>query len=254
MPATDPKRLLYLIDGSSYVFRAYHAIPHLSNRRGEPTNATYGFVTMLLKTLREGAPTHVVVAFDTKAPTFRHQRYPEYKANRESPPDDLKVQIPRIHEVVEAMNLPVVMEPGWEADDLISTLALKGLAEGFEVVLVTGDKDFMQIIRPGIRMYDGMRDRWIGEDEVRKKFGVGPKKVIEAQALIGDSSDNVPGVRGIGEKTAGPLVEKYGTLENLYDHLDELTAGQRKKLEANRDMAFLSRELVTIRTDAPGAA
>lgn len=251
MAQTDSQPVLYLIDGSSYVFRAYHALPHLSTRTGEPTNAVLGFVNMLLKTLRDGAPTHVAVAFDTKAPTFRHERFPEYKANRVSPPEDLRPQIPRIHEIVEAMNLPLVELPGWEADDLIGTLAERAAERGWRVVMVTGDKDFMQLVRPGIRMYDGMRDRWFDDAEVEEKFGVGPSRVIDVLALTGDTSDNVPGVRGIGEKTAGPLISTHGSLEALYEHLDEVKGAAKKKLEAGRDQAFLSKELVTIRCDAP---
>jgi DNA polymerase I len=251
--APGPSRpRLYRIDGSSYVFRAYHALPPLSTRKGEPTGAVYGFTNMLLKTLREGDPTHVAVAFDTKAPTFRHQMYDAYKANRTEPPDDLKPQFGRIREVVEAFNLPVLRKEGWEADDLMGTLAVKARAEGYDVVLVTGDKDFMQLVGPGIRMYDGMRDRWIDEAQVQEKFGVTPALVPDALALIGDSSDNVPGVRGIGEKTAGPLITRFGSLEALLDSLDQISAkGQKKKLEEGQDSARLSKRLVTIDLEAP---
>ncbi len=243
---------LYLIDGSSYVFRAYYALPSLSTRSGEPTGAVYGFTKMLLKTIRDSGVSHAAVAFDTPEPTFRHEMYERYKANRVEPPEELKPQFKRIRDIVEALNLPVLRMPGYEADDLMGTLAIKARDRGFEVVLVTGDKDFMQLVGPGIRIYDGMRDRWFDEPDVIERFGVGPRLVPDAMALIGDTSDNVPGVRGIGEKTAGPLVARFGSLEDLLDRMDEIESkAQRKKLTEGRDSAKLSKRLVTIDRHAP---
>ncbi|MDF1562648.1 MAG: DNA polymerase I [Deltaproteobacteria bacterium] len=244
--------VLYLVDGSSYVFRAYHAMPHLSNRRGEATGAVLGFYKMLTKTLRESNPTHVGVAFDTKGPTFRHERYDQYKANREAMPEDLRAQIPRIREVVEALELPILELPGWEADDVLGTLAVQALEEGAEVVLVSGDKDFLQLLPRGLKIWDGMFARWLDEETSLKKLGVKPELAIEAMALIGDASDNVPGVKGIGPKTAGKLLEDFGSLAGIYEHLDEIKSkSQRQKLEEGRAEAELSRELVTIDLAAP---
>ncbi len=246
------RQRLYLIDGSSYIFRAYHALPALSNRQGEPTGAIYGFATMLLKTLREGEATHMAVAFDSPEPTFRHKLFDAYKANRVEPPEDLKPQFQRIFELVEALNIPILRRPGWEADDLMGALAVRARTEGFEIVLVTGDKDFMQLVGPGIRMYDGMRDRWIDEEQVVERFGVPPSLVPDALALIGDASDNVPGVRGIGPKTAGPLIVRFGSVEALLDNLDSISSeSQRRKLEEGRQAALLSKRLVTIDLGAP---
>ncbi|RMG18885.1 MAG: DNA polymerase I [Deltaproteobacteria bacterium] len=243
---------LFLIDGSSYLYRAYFALPHLSNRKGEPTGAILGFVNMLQKVLREGKPTHAAVVFDAPGPTFRHALDAFYKANRPPMPEDLAQQVEGIHAVVRAMNLPLLMEEGWEADDIIGTLALEAVEKGYEVVIVTGDKDFLQLLRPGLTIYDGMHDRWLDEATARKKFGVPPAQVIDAMALIGDSSDNVPGVKGIGPKTAASLLERFGTLDALLERTGEISSpATRRKIEAGRDDALRSRELVRIATDVP---
>jgi len=194
---------LFLIDGSGLIFRAYYAIRHLNNSQGHPTNATYGFVTMLNKVMREHAPTHLAVAFDSKEKTFRHEIYEQYKANRPAPPEDLVPQFGDIHKVVEAMNIPMLLMPGYEADDIIGTMAKKGVEAGFdEVVVVTSDKDLCQVVGEKVRLLDTKKDEWTDVARVRERFGAGPERVTDFLALCGDSSDNIPGAPGVGEKTA----------------------------------------------------
>ena len=246
----QPKRL-YLIDGSSYIYRAYYAIRHLSNSKGFPTNAVYGFTQMLLKAARDEAPDYLAVVFDHKGLTFRKILYPEYKANRAAMPDDLVPQIPVIKEVVAALRLPVLELEGFEADDLIATLAKRFAHAGLEVTVVTGDKDLMQIVSPHIRLLDTMKDKISGLAEVAERFGGGPECVVEVQALAGDSSDNVPGVPGIGEKTAVELIRQFGTVENLLAHTDQLKGKRRENLETFAEQARLSRQLVTLVDNVP---
>lgn len=245
-----PERM-YLIDASAFAYRAFFAIPRLSNSKGIPTNAVYGFARMLLKLLRDHDPTHIAVIFDAPGKTFRDDMYADYKATRQATPDDLVSQIPLMHELVEAFNLTLIVQPGVEADDVMGTLARQAAERGIEAVLVTGDKDMLQLISDRVKVFDpgkGDQGVWLTEADVRERFGVGPEHVIDALGLIGDTSDNVPGVRGIGPKTAKTLLEKYKTLDNLYAHLDELSGKQRERLEENRDLAFLSRKLATIDT------
>lgn len=240
------KKRLFLIDGSSYIYRAFFALPHMSNSRGMPTNAAYGFTTMLQKVVREYSPDLIAVTFDAKGPTFRHEMYVDYKANRPAMPDNLQPQIPYIHRIVEAFNMPCLMEGGVEADDIIGTLAVKGEAKGYEVVIVTGDKDMMQLVTPSVSMLDTMKDKTTGPDEVVERFGVGPEHVIDVMGLMGDSADNIPGVPGVGEKTAVKLLSEYSTLEKLYEAIDSIKGKLKEKLETNKDTAFLSRQLATI--------
>ncbi|MFQ5895022.1 MAG: DNA polymerase I [Nitrospinota bacterium] len=244
---------LFLIDGSSYIFRAYYAIRQpLSTSKGLSTAAVFGFANMLLKVLREKTPRFLAIAFDRREPTLRHQRYPEYKANRAATPEDLAEQLPYIHRLVDAMQIPRLSEPGYEADDLMGTLARKARQRGFEVILVAGDKDLMQLVAEGVLMWDPMKDLVIDAGEVEKKFGVPPGKVVEVQALMGDSTDNIPGVPGIGEKSASQLIQQYGSLENLLAHASEISRPrQREALLQHADLARLSRELCTLITDAP---
>ncbi|HEY7746172.1 MAG TPA: DNA polymerase I [Desulfuromonadales bacterium] len=246
---TDQPKRLFLIDGSSYIYRAYFAIRHLSNSKGLATNAVYGFVNMLLKVAREHRPDHLAVVFDARGPTFRKEIYPDYKANRAHMPDDLVPQVPIIKEVVCAFNMPAIEQEGFEADDIIATLAKKFAAEGMEVTVVTGDKDLMQIVSDRIRLLDTMKDKVSGLEEVAERFGGGPEKVIEVQALAGDSSDNVPGVPGIGEKTAVKLIQEFGTVENLLDNLDQVKGKVQEKLREFGDQARLSKKLVTLVDD-----
>jgi DNA polymerase-1 len=249
MSAT-PQRL-FLIDGSGYIYRAYFAIRHLSNSKGVATNAVYGFVNMLLKVVREQQPDHLAVVFDSKGPTFRHQLYPPYKANRAAMPEDLVPQVPLIKELVRAFNMPAIELPGFEADDIIATLAKRFAAEGLDVTVVTGDKDLMQVVAERIRLLDTMKDKVSGLEEVAARFGGTPEQVIEVQALSGDSSDNVPGVPGIGEKTAVELIREFGSVDNLLANLDRVKGKRRENLATHAEQARLSKQLVTLRDDVP---
>ena len=239
---------LYLIDGSSYIFRAYFGIRQfLSTSTGFPTNALYGFIHMLQKVVKDEKPDYLAVAFDSKEKTFRHKMYEDYKANRDAPPEDLGKQFPYFEPLVQAYNIHSVRVPGYEADDIIGTLAKKGAEEGFKVVIVSGDKDMMQLIGPNIYMLDTMKNKWFGVDEVEEKFGVTPDKVVDVMGLMGDSSDHIPGVRGVGPKTASELIRKFGSMYELYERIDEVDKAKLKeKLVKDREMALLSRDLVTI--------
>ena len=247
-----PEKTIYLIDGSSYIYRAYHAVRHLSTTQGLPTNATFGFTNMLLKLLSDRKPERMAMAFDAKGPTFRHKIYEAYKANRPPMPEDLAVQIPYIKHVVEGMNIPSLELSGYEADDIIGTLARAVQEKGFHVVMVTGDKDFKQLVSPGISIWDPMKDRTIDYAGLKKDFGLEPSQWVDVMGLSGDTSDNIPGVPGIGEKTAIELVKTFGSVEAIFKNLDKVT---RKKLRENltnfREQAMLSRQLVTINTEVP---
>jgi DNA polymerase-1 len=252
---------LTLIDGSGFIFRAYHAIPHLSTTKGVPTNAVYGFTNMLLKALREHAPTHVALVFDAGRKSFRNDLDPSYKANRTEAPDDLAVQFPLVRDVARVLNVPVVEEPGVEADDVIATLAVRARAEGWEVVVVTGDKDFAQLVDEKLSLYDPMaeasgRGGWTGPAEVEKKLGVAPAQVVEYQTILGDKIDNVPGIPGVGEVTAAALVRHFGTVEAMLARPEEIPAAVarggeklREKLVANTERLRLNRRLVELKRD-----
>ncbi|MBI2987042.1 MAG: hypothetical protein HYY45_09770 [Deltaproteobacteria bacterium] len=249
---------VYLLDGSSYIFRAFFALPPLSNPSGLPTNAIYGFTNMTLKFLKSYRPGYLAVVLDAGRKTFRNQIYQEYKSNRPEAPRDLIPQFPYIRTVLGAINVAVVEREGYEADDLIATLSKQFSAQGIQVVIVSGDKDLMQLVGNGIKLLDTGKDKWIGLDGVKEKFGVEPEKVVEVMGLMGDSSDNIPGVKGIGEKTAIALIQRYHSLENLFAHLDDLEQSGlkgieriRKALVAGKEAAFLSRLLATVKTDVP---
>ncbi|MGB5985086.1 MAG: 5'-3' exonuclease H3TH domain-containing protein, partial [Desulfobacterales bacterium] len=247
-----PPAPLYLIDGSAYIFRAYHAIRGLSNSSGLPTNAVFGFTRMVIKLLEERQPQYVGMFFDAKGPTFRHTQYPDYKANRPPMAEDLVLQLPLIKRVTEAFRLPLFETAGWEADDLIATLAHAADAEGHEVIMVTGDKDFMQLVTPRVTIWDPMKDLVIDEAYVREQFGVAPAQMVDVQGLAGDSADNVPGVPGIGMKTAAKLMAQFGSMIGLYEQVEGIRAKKQKENLINfKDQAWLSRDLVTIRSDAP---
>ena len=254
----SPTERLFLLDGMALAYRAYFSFISrpLINSKGENTSAIYGFVTALMKILDEEKPEHIAVVFDTKEPTFRHRLFPEYKATRQKMPEDMAAQMDRLKEVVRAFNTPLLELPGFEADDIIGTLARRAEKEGVLTMMVTGDKDFMQLISPMIKMYkpgkSGGEPELVEEPGVREKFGVTPDRVTDVLALTGDTSDNVPGVPGVGEKTAIPLIQKYGTLEELYAHVGEIAQkGLREKLTTHREKAFLSKHLVTIDTAVP---
>lgn len=249
------KERLFLIDGMAYAFRAYFAIrTSLTDGEGNPTNALYGFTRVLLKLIRDHEPSHLAVVFDAPGKNFRDDLYKDYKATRRETPPDLKVQFPMMHDLVRALNIPLLVVPGVEADDVIGTLARRSHEGGMDAVIVTGDKDLQQMVSPGITVYDpskGDGGVWYDAAAVRERFGTEPAHVVDALALIGDSADNVPGVKGIGDKTAKTLMEKYGSLEGLYEHIDELKGKQKENLIADREQAFFSRELVKIKTDVP---
>jgi len=253
MPTTEPSRkTLYLIDGSAYIYRAFFALPALNNSRGLQTNAILGFTTMLLKILRERKPDGLVVAFDEKGPTLRHTEFKAYKAQRPPMPEGMSAQIPYIHRVVDTLNIPSVRQAGYEADDLIGTLAHQAEQAGFDVVIVTGDKDMFQLLTPHVRIYDPVKDKWLGEMECRERFGVEPARVVEIMGLMGDATDNIPGVKGIGEKTAMKLIAQFGTIEELLHRVEEVTPPRIKALLIEQaDNARLSRRLATIQLDSP---
>ncbi len=246
----NPPRL-YLIDGSSYIFRAFYGIKQfLSNSKGLPTNAIYGFASMLLKILREEQPEYIAIIFDPKGKTFRHEMYKEYKANRKETPDDLKPQIPYIINLAEVFNIVSMQQEGFEADDLIGTISKKAEKKGFDVTIVSGDKDMMQLISPKIKMLDTMKNKTFGEKEVKEKFGVEPERVTEVMGLMGDSSDNIPGVPGIGPKTATTLIQNFGDIENLLKNLEQIKKKSLKnKLLEYTEQARLSKKLCTIDTN-----
>ncbi len=242
---------LFLIDGSSYLFRAFYAIRHLSNSKGLPTNATFGFTQMLLKVLKEHRPDYLAVIFDSKAPTFRSEVYKEYKANRPAMPEGLTLQIPYIKKIIEGYRIALLEMDGYEADDLIGTVA-KRLESEVDVVIITGDKDILQLVSDRIQVYDTMKEKRLGVDEVIQRFGVSPEQVVEVMGLSGDAIDNIPGVPGIGEKTAIQLIKNYGSIENLLTHVEEIPQKKLKEnLKTHGDLARLSRQLATIHTDVP---
>ncbi len=243
------KPILYLIDGSSYIFRAYYAIRHLSNSKGIPTNAVYGFTAMLFKFLKDYEPTHLGIVFDSKGKTFRDDIYPLYKANRSAPPEDLAQQFSMIFEMVDAFNIPQVQLEGFEADDLMGTISKNVEKENANVVLVTGDKDFCQLVSDKVTLLDTMKNKITGIPEVKEKYGVAPERVIDVFALAGDAVDNIPGVKGIGEKTAVSLISKFGSLDELFNNLDDVSKRQKVLIEEKKEDAVLSKELVTIKTD-----
>ena len=244
------RKTFYLVDGSSYIFRAFFGVRQLSTSKGFPTNALYGFINMLQKVIREEKPDYLVVAFDSPDKTFRHKIYPDYKANREAPPEELAKQFPYFEPLVQAYGLSSVRRPGFEADDIIGTLAKKGIQEGLEVVIVSGDKDMMQLISPNVYMLDTMKNKKFMDKEVVEKFGVQADKVVEVMGLMGDSSDHVPGVAGIGPKIAAELIQKFGSIESLYKRINEVEKKKvKEKLEHDKENAFMSRELVSIDTE-----
>ncbi len=244
---------VFLIDGSGFIFRAYYAIKaEMTRPDGTPTNAVFGFTKMLMKLVDDTDADHIAVIFDRARKTFRNDIYADYKANRGEPPEDLIPQFPLVREATKALNVQAVDMEGYEADDLIATYAKHAIEAGADVTIVSSDKDLMQLVRPGVVMWDAMKEKMIGPDEVMEKFGVGPEKVIEVQALAGDSSDNVPGVSGIGIKTAAQLINQYGDMETLLSRAHEIKQPKRRQnLMDEADLARLSKKLVTLLDDVP---
>jgi len=257
MVKTKTPLRLYLVDGSSYIFRAYHALPPLTRKSdGFPVGAVSGFSNMLYKLLAdikdEHDPTHLAVIFDYSAKTFRNDIYPAYKANRPEPPEDLRPQFPLVRDATRAFNVPCIELEGYEADDLIATYARQAEAAGGEAVIISSDKDLMQLVTDKVTMFDTMKNKRIAREQVIEKFGLGPEHVVDIQALAGDSTDNVPGVPGVGVKTAAQLIEEYGDLETLLERADEIKQKKRREnLIAFAEQARISKELVRLKTDAP---
>ncbi len=242
---------LYLVDASSYIYRAYYAVRHLTSPAGHPTNAIYGFIQMLLKLLKDHQPQHLAMVFDAGRVTFRTEIYPDYKANRAAMPDDLRMQMGPIRDVVRAFNISSLELEGFEADDIIGGLARRFAEQGGRVVVVTGDKDLMQIVSDRITLLDTMKDKQSGIAEVFERFGVGPELVADILGLAGDASDNIPGVPGIGEKTATKLIQEFGSLDQLLDRAGEVKGKNGEKLREFREQALLSRRLATIEYNVP---
>ena len=246
-------KTIYLVDASTFIHRSYHAIRNLSTRDGRPTNAVFGFVATLTKLLREKSPEYLLVAYDAKGPTFRKDLYPDYKANRPPMPEDLVAQQEPIREIVAALGLKSKEVEGLEADDIVATMTARARARDFDVVIVSSDKDYYQLLGPTVSMYDPnpKRESAMTLESLREKFGLTPHGFLEAQGLMGDSSDNIPGVPGVGEKTAVKLVQEFENLEKLYKNLDKVPRPKlRAGLEEHRDQAFLSRDLAKLKTDA----
>ncbi len=246
------EKTVYLVDGSSFIHRAYHAIRGLANSKGFPTNAVLGFSRMILKLLQDKRPAHLAVALDAKGPTFRHTLYPQYKANRPPMPEDLAAQIPVMKRILGSLNLKLVEMEGFEADDLMGTLARICEERGFRVVMVTGDKDFRQLVTANASLWDPMKDVVTDPGSLREATGLEPRQFVDVMGLAGDSSDNVPGVRGVGEKTAVELVRRFGSLEKVLEHTPEIRKPKlRASLESSRAEAELSKRLVTIDCHVP---
>jgi len=243
------KPTLFLIDGSNNVYRSYFAIRGLTNSSGLATNAVYGFTQTLKKLLNDHNPDHIAVAFDVGRAKQRHEAFADYKKDRRPMPDDLAIQLPFVNEVLEGFHIPVLGVEDWEADDLLGSLACLARDRGFDVVIATSDKDFFQLVGDGIRLYHTGREVLYDAKGVEEAFGLPPEKVVDVMAIWGDAIDNIPGVPGIGEKGSKSLIQQFGSLEGVYEHLDDLKPAQRKKLEEHRDKAFMSRDLARIKCD-----
>lgn len=255
MPTKTP---VILVDGSSYLYRAFHALPPLTNSKGKPTGAVKGVINMMRRLQKDYPQSTLVVVFDAKGKTFRDDIYPEYKANRPSMPDDLRLQIEPIHQIIQAMGLPMLVIDGVEADDVIGTLALEATAAEQPVIISTGDKDIAQMVNEHITLVNTMTNTLMDREGVIEKFGIPPELIIDYLALLGDKSDNIPGVPGVGEKTALGLLQGIGGLDDIYGRLDEIATldfrGAKNlapKLEEHRELAYLSYTLATIKTDVP---
>ncbi len=242
----------YLIDGNSYVYRAYYAIKSLSTSQGIPTNAIYGFTNMLIKIIREKRPDNLIISFDSPVPTERHKIFEEYKAQRPETPEDLVEQLPHIRKIISSFKIAVFEVPGYEADDVLGTIAREAADKGIDVFIVTGDKDMLQLVDERIKVYDPMKDRILDEEFVRKRYGVEPKKITDFMALTGDPVDNIPGIKGVGEKTAKELLSEFDTLEDLLSHPERIRRQKLRSLVSeNADIARLSKRLATLDTSVP---
>jgi len=251
-PSHLPIHHVVLVDASGFIFRAFHGIQILTRPDGTPVNAVYGYITMLMKLLDDMKPDHIAIIFDSARKTFRNDIAPSYKANRSEPPDELVPQFALVREATQAFNLDCIELNGFEADDLIATYTKEALNEGAEVTIVSSDKDLMQLVSDRVTMFDSFKNKRIGPEQVQDKFGVYPEKVVDVQSLAGDSTDNVPGVPGIGIKIAAQLIQEYGDLDTLLARASEIKQNKRREnLIEHADKARLSRELVRLRDDVP---
>jgi DNA polymerase-1 len=246
-------KTLLAVDGMAFVYRAYYAIPPMSNRSGLHTNAVFGFARILQKMLAEVDPEYVVVAFDTKEPTFRHEQYKEYKAHRPPMPDDLVEQLPWIKEYVKTLNIACLEYPGYEADDVLATLAVQATGRGIHTLIATGDKDLCQLVNASIGILQaGFNSHDVYDAEaVVSRFGVRPDQIVDYLSLVGDSADNIPGVAGVGPKTAARLLQQYETLDNVFDHVGEMKGRLRERLELGRETVIRYKNLLKISIDVP---
>lgn len=246
---------LLLIDGNAILHRAYHAYPEFTDKEGNPTNAIYGFFAMLLKLLDDVKPEYLAICFDRGAPTFRMNMYAGYHENRPQMKDDLASQVPRLHEAIDKVGIPHFGIDGYEADDLLGTLSVLATKEGLETIIVTGDRDLLQLVNEKVKILMPLvgitKTMLFDEDRVEEKYGVRPDQFIDYKALVGDQSDNYPGVTGIGPKTAAHLLQKFGTLEGLYRHLGEVPPQIGEKLAVDAEQAALAKQLATIHLEAP---
>lgn len=252
------KKKFVIIDAMALAYKAYFAFISrpLSNSKGEPTSAVYGFITQVFKIIEDTKPDYLAIAFDSKEKTFRHERYDKYKSSRQEMPEDMVPQLGRIKEVVEAFRFPLYILPGYEADDLIGTAVRRAEAEGMESFAVTPDKDYVQLVTENIKLVKPGRSTddivVIDKEKVIEIYGFEPKFMVDYLALVGDASDDIPGVAGIGPKTATPLIQSFGTIEDIYEHIEEIEKpAVKKKLLENKENAFLSKELATIVRDVP---
>ena len=255
---TGPPPRLFLIDGSSYIYRAFFALPPAANSAGFPTNATYGFITFMMKLLKRHRPEYLAVVLDAGHQTFRHQMFVDYKSNRRQAPANLVLQLPHIRRVLDALNVVALELEHYEADDLIGTLCATLCDESCDLIVVSSDKDFMQLVTNKVSLFDNVKERWIGPHEVIARFGVEPDRVPEVLGLMGDVVDNIPGVKGVGQKTAIALMQQFRDLEDLYGSLDHLQQTNlrgvvrlREALQSGKETAFLSRDLATIKKNVP---
>lgn len=244
------KKLL-LVDGSSYIYRAYYALPPLTSPKGQPTGAIYGFTRMISKLLNELNPDYIAVVFDAPGKTFRHKEYKEYKAQRKETPDDLKVQIPKIKEIINLFGIKILEKEGYEADDIIATLAKKGKEKGLEVYIVTPDKDMIQLVEENIYVLNPVNNKLYDREKVKEKYGIYPEQFTEYLAIVGDTVDNIIGVKGVGPKTAAKLLKEYGSLKNILKNLDKIPERLKSAFEEAKDKLEENIFLVKLKTDVP---
>ena len=243
---------LCLVDGSGYIFRAFYALPPMNRPDGTPVNAVYGFTNMMMNLIQDNPCAHMLVIFDAKRKNFRNDIYPEYKANRRETPEELIPQFPLIRQACDALNVPWLEMEGYEADDLIATYANLASQQGWKITVISADKDLMQLMTDSVVLYDPMKKKMLSVPDVQNKFGVTPDKVVDVQSLMGDSTDNIPGANGIGPKTAAELIQKFGTLHNLLDHLDEIPQVKRREgLIRDKEQILISEKLVTLDKNVP---